>query len=208
MSILKQAIFPIGKMIMYNDYAITAISIIGSFGFVSYMKYFDIIIKDTDMKNLILPVVIEVVGCLIFFIFSLIHTTTGLQAAKYEYKRDNKVNIAKMVDWFDSDKIWKMYWKTLGVVFFTLMIMLITMLTEITGDKYLYITMLWLHVTLLFLACGFEFQSIGNNLTRIGKEKYNIFLLVDKIISIVQTNFTSKLKINNNKENNQEDGDR
>ena len=33
-------------------------------------------------------------------------------------------------------------------------------------------------------------------------------LLVDKIISIVQTNFTSKLKINNNKENNQEDGDR
>lgn len=207
MSILKQAILPLGKMIMYNDYAITAISIAASFGFVGYMKYFDIIIKDADLKNLVLPIVVEVVGIVMFTIFSLIHTTTGLQAAKYEYKLRNNTQITRFSDWFDSDKIWKMYWKTLGVVFFTTLIMLITLLTEITGDKYLYITMLWLHVTILFLACGFEFQSIGNNLTRIGKEKYNIFILVDKIISIVQNNFTSKLKINN-KENDEENGSR
>lgn len=207
MSILKQIVLPLGKMVMYNDYAITVISIAASFGFIGYTKYFDIIIKGTDPKNLVLPVVVEVVGIIMFTIFSLIHTTTGLQASKYEYKQKHNLQVVNLRDWFDNDKIWKMYWKTLGVVFFTTLIMLITLLTEITGNKYIYITMLWLQVTILFLACGFEFQAIGNNLTRAGKEKYDIFILVDKLISIVQNNFTSKLKMYN-KENNIGDGDR
>lgn len=202
MGIIRQSVGSIFKMITTQDYAITALAAVGTIPLIGYVKYFDLLMENTELKNIVLPIVIEIIGIIMFFIFSLIHLMTGLQASKHEYKEQNKLKVVKVDDWFDKDKIWNMYWKTLGVTFFTTLIMFITILSEIIGNKYIHISMIWLQTTLLFLACGFEFQSIGNNLTRMGKEKYDIFKLVDKIIGIVQDKLTSKLT--NSKEINKE----
>ena len=55
-------------------------------------------------------------------------------------------------------------WKGLGVTMFSFLAMLVCIFTEIIDANYTYMVAIWFLVTVLLMACAFEFHSVGENI--------------------------------------------
>ena len=145
------------------------------------------ILKNTDGKNLIMPLVVQVCGFSIYFLFVILDFFTGISFAIYDAKRKGRKNI------FNADKLWKTLWKTLGVLLLSMLVTLLVLFTEIIDSNYAYNFTIWALVLIWVLASLFEFHSIGKNIEKRTGSKPPMFGFMDKVLDAIQKKALSKI---------------
>lgn len=185
--IFQVALSTVYKMITFKKGSLTMLSLTLSGSSMLYIKK---IFEGTDLKHLIIPIVIFSVGFVMYFIFLLADLFTGLQVAKHESLRQND---GKHVPYVKSYKLYRTLWKLLGIVLLAVLMLISALMVEIIDLSFLYKIFIMLQGTVWLLSCGFELHSIGeNHLKRFGY-KPRIFLFFDKIISIFENKIIDKV---------------
>lgn len=147
---------------------------------ISTNKIFLTVIENTEVKNLIVPIFVEVAGFTLYFLFNLADFGAGIWFAISHAKRYNLKNF------FENEKLYKTLWKMLGVLLLTILIMFIAILSEIIGASYAYKFLIFALTLVLTLACLYEFRSIGKNIEKRTGSKPEIFFFMDKVLNAIQ----------------------
>lgn len=153
--------------------------------------WFKTLTRDTDPKNLIIPIFLMAVGTIMFLVICLFDLITGLRAAKYrslmKYGDPNKPYVK-------SYKLYRTLWKLLGVTLLSTLLMVTSIMIEIMGLSWVYIISISFQGAVWLLACGFEIHSIGeNHLSRYGY-KPKIFKFWDNMLNLFEKKITDKVE--------------
>jgi len=165
------------KSLIYKNGSLFTLSFMGAISFDFIIKE---MIKGIELKRLYLSVTIGAVGFLIYLLFSIIDFITGMQAAKQETQTSGKVFVPK------SKMMYRTLWKITGL---TLLIVLLTMLllvVQIGQMDWLYKPVILSLLILIFLGCGFEFHSIGENIERRSGKRPEIFKFWERLLSTIE----------------------
>lgn len=141
---------------------------------------FDAVLKNTELKNLVVPLFVEVAGFTLYFLFNLTDFGAGVWYAIAHAKKHN------LKDFFEEEKIYKTFWKMLGVLLLTVLIALIAIVSEIIGAYYANKFFIFANVVVFTLACLWEFRSIGKNIEKLTGSKPEIFEFMDKVLDKLQ----------------------
>lgn len=148
-------------------------------------KYLSMLMDDTDTKLVIIPVVLQFVSFILFFLFTMMDLVTGIQASYHRKKIGCPV--------IKSYKLWRTLWKMLGIKLITFMLMLLAIFLEITDFEYGYWATTWFLTVVWLMANGFEFYSIGENLQNSDRKKPSIFVFWDKALEAIQRKAIKKI---------------
>lgn len=184
--VFKTAFAFLGKIITYKKGSLLLFSAVMSSGITYYLGE---LLKGTEVRRLVIPIIAHLFGFSFFFLFVLVDLGTGLWAAKY--KNEKSANPQKK--YIKSYKLYRTFWKSLGVLLFTSLIMSLCLFTEIIDSDYMYAFTLWALVTVWLMASGFEFHSIGENLEKRTGSKPEIFGFMDKILDVIQRRALKKI---------------
>lgn len=185
--IIKVAISFIGKLFLFKKGSLVLVSSALSAGTVFYINE---MLKGTEVRHLVIPIFTHIVGFCFFFLFVLVDLATGLWNAKYQ----NEISIKPQKNYIKSHKLYRTFWKSLGVLLFTSLIMFLCIFTEIIDSDYMYAFTLWALVTVWIMASGFEFHSIGENIMKRTGDKPEIFGFFDAILIVVQKKAIGKVE--------------
>jgi predicted MFS family arabinose efflux permease len=131
------------------------------------------------------------VGFFLFYAaFTFVNFVTGIQAARYEHKQKGGEG-----GFIDNDKLWNTLWKSLGILFLTLMVCFLAVLLLAMGYEGLYWAAIWFVIAFWLLANSYEFHSVGENIKRRFGKKPKLFSFWDKIIKILEENIFKKLTL-------------
>ena len=147
---------------------------------ISTTEIFGAVLKNTEVKNLIVPIFVEVAGFTLYFLFNIADFGAGIWFAISHAKKYNLKNF------FENEKLYKTLWKMLGVLLLTILIMFIAILSEIIGVSYAYNFFIFALTLVLTLACLYEFRSIGKNIEKRTGSKPEIFGFMDKVLDRIQ----------------------
>lgn len=147
---------------------------------ISTTEIFGTVLKNTEVKNLVVPIFVEVAGFTLYFLFNLADFGAGIWFAISHAKRYNLKNF------FENEKLYKTLWKMLGVLLLTILIMFIAILSEIIGATYAHKFFIFALTLVLTLACLYEFRSIGKNIEKRTGSKPEIFGFMDKVLDRIQ----------------------
>lgn len=152
--------------------------------------WFETLTKDTDLKHLLIPIVLMVVGTIMFCLVCLADLITGLKASKYKslmkYKDPNKPYVK-------SYKLYRTLWKLLGVSLLSFLLAVTSIMIEIMGLTWVYVISISLQGTVWLLSCGFEIHSIGENHQKRYGYKPKIFKFWDNILNLFEKKITNKI---------------
>ena len=179
---MKSALTFLLKAIVYKNEALVVLSSGASLGLTYYI---DKLLIDTEIKYIILPMVVSIVGFAFFFLFILLDFGTGIYASSVVNAR--KENPEK--NYIKSYKLWRTIWKVAGVVLICALLGVLTIFTEIIDSTYFYYFFLWSQTMIWLLACLFEFHSVGENIEKFSGSKPDIFGYLDKILEMLQLRF-------------------
>ena len=147
---------------------------------ISTSELFTAVLKNTEVKNLVLPIFVEVGGFTLYFLFNIADFGAGLWFAISNAQK------TKTNGFFEKDKLYKTLWKMLGVLLLTILIMFIAILSEIIGASYSYKFFVFALALVLTLACLYEFRSIRKNIEKRTGSKPDIFFFMDKVLNAIQ----------------------
>ena len=177
----------IGKLFLFKKGSLVLVSSALSAGTLFYINE---MLKGTEVRHLVIPIFTHIVGFCFFFLFVLLDLATGLWNAKYQ----NEISEKPQKNYIKSHKLYRTFWKSLGVLLFTSLIMFLCLFTEIIDSEYMYAFTLWALVTVWLMACGFEFHSIGENILKRTGNKPEIFGFFDAILTVVQKKAIGKVE--------------
>ena len=155
-------------------------TVIASLITISTNQVFIAVLKNTEVKNLILPVFVEVGGFTLYFLFNIADFGAGIWYTIANAKKNNTKAV------FDKDKLYKTLWKMLGVLLLTILVMFVAILSEIIGASYAWNFFVFALALVFTLACLWEFRSIGKNIERGSGSKPEIFYFMDKVLNAIQ----------------------
>ena len=185
--IIKVAGSFIGKLFLFKKGSLVLLSSALSAGALFYINE---MLKGTEVRHLVIPIFTHIVGFCFFFLFVLLDLATGLWNAKYQ----NEISAKPQKNYIKSHKLYRTFWKSLGVLLFTSLIMFLCLFTEIIDSDYMYAFTLWALVTVWLMASGFEFHSIGENILKRTGNKPEIFGFFDAILTVVQKKAIGKVE--------------
>lgn len=152
--------------------------------------WFETLTNGTDLKHLLIPIVLMVVGTIMFCIVCLADLITGLKAAKHK-------SLIKFKDpkkpYIKSYKLYRTLWKLLGVSLLSFLLAVTSIMIEIMGLTWVYIISISLQGTVWLLSCGFEIHSIGENHEKRYGYKPRIFKFWDNILNLFEKKITNKI---------------
>ena len=184
--IIKVAGSFIGKLFLFKKGSLVLVSSALSAGTLFYINE---MLKGTEVRHLVIPIFTHIVGFCFFFLFVLLDLATGLWNAKHQ----NEISAKPQKNYIKSHKLYRTFWKSLGVLLFTSLIMFLCLFTEIIDNNYMYAFTLWALVTVWLMASGFEFHSIGENIEKRTGSKPEIFGFMDKILDAIQRRALRKI---------------
>ena len=184
--IIKVAGSFIGKLFLFKKGSLVLLSSALSAGALFYINE---MLKDTEVRRLVIPIFTHIVGFCFFFSFVLVDLATGLWNAKYQ----NEISVKPQKNYIKSYKLYRTLWKVLGVLLLNTMITFLCLFTEIIDGEYSYYFTLWALVTVWLMASGFEFHSIGENIEKRTGSKPEIFGFMDKILDAIQRRVLRKI---------------
>ena len=155
-------------------------TVIASIVTISTNQVFVAVLKNTDVKNLVLPVFVEVAGFTLYFLFNIADFGAGIWYTIANARKNNTKAV------FDKDKLYKTLWKMLGVLLLTILVMFVAILSEIIGASYAWNFFVFALALVFTLACLWEFRSIGKNIERGSGSKPEIFYFMDKVLNAIQ----------------------
>ena len=162
-------------------------SIISSVFMLTANPIFDTLLKNTEFKNLVVPIVVQISGFTVFFLFVILDFVTGISFAIYEARKKGKKN------YFETERLYRTIWKMLGVLLLTTLVALLVLFTEIIKSSYAYNFTIWALVVVWVLASLFEFHSVGKNIQLRTGSKPEIFGFMDKILDAIQRRALRKI---------------
>lgn len=187
--VFKIAKIAVLKLFAYKNGALFLVN--GSFSAILTVHiYLRELTKGTETKNLLLPIVIFVMGFIVFHFFSLIDLITGIQNAKYQ----NSILPKPAKNYIKSYKLWFTIWKNLGITVFGFMVMLICLLAEVMDNDLVYYILVWFLVTVWSMGSAFEFHSIGDNIEKRTGSRPPMFGLIETITSLAQKGIILRTK--------------
>ena len=163
-------------------------SIISSVFMITANPIFDTLLKNTEFKNIVVPIVVQISGFTVFFLFVILDFVTGISFAIYEARKKGKKN------YFETERLYRTIWKMLGVLLLTTLVALLVLFTEIIKSSYAYNFTIWALVVVWVLASLFEFHSIGENIEKRTGNKPEIFGFYDKVLEVVQRKAIAKVE--------------
>lgn len=171
------------KILAYKKGASALLSFVVSLSIsASLSNYISIFMDGTDLKVMIMPIIIESIMFTFFFMLCLLDLRYGAKVA-IEIKKDK----------FDWGRVWDTFAKMFGIVFITAMLVVFSMVFESLDSRYLW----WASFTplcfLWILAIGFEFGSLGRHIKELRGSKPDIFLFFDKVLDSLQKKAIDKI---------------
>lgn len=176
----------LAKALIFKNEALAVFSTALSLGLTPYLNS---LLVDTDMKNIILPVMVFIIGSTLFFLHCLLDFLTGIYASKV-------LNERKAVpdkSYIKSYKLWSTLWKMIGVNLFCSVLCIISVGLEIVDAGYFYYFFMYAQTAVWLLACGFEFHSVGENIGKYNDSVSPIFSFIDKLLNVFQLRFLSSV---------------
>ena len=170
----------IKKALMYKNgsLAFVSFSLGGFFTFVS-----DEILKGIEVRNIIIPIIITLIGWIFFSIFFLMELHTGIVA----------VRKSKGPKWDRNKQIYKRIWKMLGVSSLMVFFMFFEVAAVVVDNPIIYYPVSFLGYSIILLVVLFEFQMIGNNIQEYAPPKPKIFKFMDDVLDLAQLKILKRL---------------
>lgn len=182
--VFKVAISTIYKMITFKKGSLTILSLAFSGSLTFYLKK---LLEGTDLKHLIVPIMIFGVGALLYFIFLIFDFYTGIQVARYNERLNKPSGTTK------SYKLYRTLWKWLGVMLLAVLMAISSLMVEIVELSYLYKIFITFQGTVWMLACGFELHSIGENHKKRFGYKPRLLQFFDRVLTIFESRIVEKV---------------
>ena len=179
--IIKTVLLFIWKIITFKKgSALIFSSIFSSIFLITANPIFDTLLTNTEFKNIVVPIVVQVSGFTVFFLFVILDFVTGISVAIHNARKQGKKN------YFETERLYRTIWKMLGVLLLTTLVLLLVLFTEIIKSSYAYNFTIWALVVVWVLASLFEFHSVGKNIEKRTGSKPEIFGFMDKILDAIQ----------------------
>jgi len=149
-----------------------------------------VLLQDTNTKDLLTPILADLIGTSFYILFNILDLITGLQASKWE----NSQKAKPVKKWIQPERLYKTLWKVVGVLFLTGFFTVSAILMEVlkSGSIFFWVC-LWSLVVFWVMAVGFEFYSCGENLERRYGQKPAIFGFWDKILGAFEKKAIDKI---------------
>lgn len=155
-------------------------------------KYIDIVFNGADMKKILVTLTIEIGMLLIFSIFSTIDMAIGIQASLYENAKIENPLPANQV--IKSSKLWSTFWKCFGVVALTILLTFLAIIAILLEAEVVTWFTIWALLGFWFMACSYEFYSMGENLARKNNgKKPRVYEFFDKVLEALQQKAIDKI---------------
>lgn len=182
--VFKVAITTIYKMITFKKGSLTILSLGLSGGITFYMKK---VLEGTELKHLLIPIVIFGVGTILYFFFLIFDFYTGVQVARFN------ASMKKIEGGTKSYKLYRTLWKWLGVMLLSVLMTISSLMVELVELNYLYKIFITFQGTVWLLACGFELHSIGENHKKRFGYKPRLLQFFDRILSLFERRIVEKV---------------
>lgn len=154
------------------------------------VEYMEMLLEGSNLKSIAIPIVLQLFGFMLFMGFTTLDLITGIQLAYFKSKCPENKSKKRYIK---SYKLYRTLWKILGILLITTMMMLLCIFLEIVDFNYGYWICLWSLTVLWLMANGFEFYSIGENLTDRRGDKPRIFSFWEKVLNAVQNKAIKKI---------------
>lgn len=150
---------------------------------------FSYLLEDTDIKRLLIPVIIQGFCLFAFSFITSADLYTGVKASKKinEKRRLNNENVVA------SHRLYKTVWKVFSVSTLTCLISFFAIVSEFL-ESVTYNLFIWILVWLWLVIIGFEWKSIGENLKRIDGKKPAIFMFMDRLLNGIEKKGIKRLE--------------
>lgn len=153
------------------------------------MSIFDTIIKDIDLRNIILPLTIFCILFLLYWLVSAIDFYTGLSASKKEFIDEH----GHSKGYIDPDKLWSTVWKFLGVLIISTVLVIFTLIFAVLDQTVHYYIFMYALIIFFLIVILFDLHSIGNNQERRFGKKPQIYIFLEDIIDTVKNGIIKKI---------------
>ena len=173
------------KMITYASGSLTLLASSISGGLVYILNKMG---KRAEEENLYIIFTAEFIGFTLFLLFLFADYRTGLIASKYL----NSISENPQKNWKKSYKMYRTFWKLLGVLLISIMLMFLCLFAEVIDSNFIWV-FLWFLVGFWILASSFEFHSIGENIEKWSGSKPEIFNFWDKIVNVIEQKAIKKV---------------
>lgn len=171
------------KVLFFKKGASMIVSFISSYLVTfSTTELFNIIVKDADKKQLIIPVISQIFQMGVFTLLILL-----------DYSFGKRVSLVVRNEPFDQNKLFDTSVKYIATGIFTFMLMGMSIGGELIGYNSIWWTALIFQNAFWIMSSSFEYSSIGRHFEAIRGYKPNIFVLFDKVLNVVQLNILSKI---------------
>lgn len=171
------------KAFLYKNGALSFISF-SCGGFISIVS--DEIMSEVAIRDLIIPMVITLIGMIMYFCFFFLELYTGIVSIKKKYGKK----------WNKEKEVYKRIWKALGVSFLMIFMMFFMIASVVVKNELLYYPVAFLSYSIIMLVVLFEFQMVGNNIQSYAPPKPGIFIFMDRVLDLAQLKILSKLNDN------------
>lgn len=165
------------KSLIYKNGSLFTLSFFGAISFDFIIKE---MVKGIELKRLYLSIAIAAVGFLIYLLFSIIDFITGMQAAKHETQISGKVFVPR------SKMMYRTLWKITGLALLIVLLTMLLLVVQIGQMDWLYKPVILSLLILIFLGCGFEFHSIGENIERRSGRRPEIFKFWERLLNTIE----------------------
>ena len=186
MNLLKQppAIFDFTRKIFsFQDGALLLLAAPGS---LSLTKLLDVLVAETPLKDLVLPLIVVAICLSLYFIVFLLDFASGVKASRHEAV-DKK-------NYFTSAKGWSSIWKISIVSILVLWSGFFSILAALAGIVFLPSFFMITSATIAIMATLLDIYSIGENQKRLTGRKARIFDWLEQVKDAVSEGFLGRIK--------------
>lgn len=142
-------------------------------GSMSLTGLLDILVDDTPLKALILPLLVAAVCLSLYFVVFMLDFVSGVKASRHE--------AVDKQDYFSSAKGWSSIWKIATVSILVIWSSFFSMLAALAGMPYLPGFFMITAATIAIMASLLDVYSIGENQKRLTGKKARIFEWLEQL---------------------------
>lgn len=181
------------KMVIANNGGLAGLSAIVGVPLSIFSISLDKLFKEADYDKVIIPITAHVFFLIFYALFNFIDFATGIRAAKKEceLKLGRK---ASRREYVDMDRVLDTMWKFFTIILITTMVtatIYICVASQVLN--WFYVPLMIVLVVLWFIANGYEFISIGDNIKRRTGKMPKVFTRFEKVLDKVSEKAIDKI---------------
>ena len=172
-----------------------ALIVMAAPGSITLAGIFDVLMKDTPIKDVVLPLLVGSLCLVLYFIIFLLDFRSGVRASKVQAARAKADNeMPEDQHFFESGKAWSSIYKITVVFLIVMWSSIFSAIFAIAGLPVLPTFFMLAAGTVAIMATLFDCYSIGENQKKITGKKSRIFIWLEEKGNQIDEGFTKKIK--------------